>query len=46
MEHVWQKVEELRAQYPVLREDQTPIDVFTFLEVDLGLDLIPFDDQR
>ena len=44
MEHVWQKVEELRAQYPVLCEDQTPIDVFTFLELDLALDPIPFDD--
>jgi len=44
VEHIWQKVEELRAQYPVLREDQTPIDVFTFLEVDLALDPIPFDD--
>ena len=44
MEHVWQKVEELRAQYPVLREDQIPIDVFTFLEIDLALDPIPFDD--
>jgi hypothetical protein len=44
MEHVWNKVEELRAQYPVLREDRTPLDVFTFFEVDLGLDPIPFDD--
>ena len=44
MEHVWQKIEELRAQYEVLREDRTPLDVFTFLEVDFGLDPIPFDD--
>jgi hypothetical protein len=44
MEHVWKKVEELRAPYPLLREDRTPLDVFTFLEVDLGLDPIPFDD--
>ena len=44
MEHVWQEVDGLRAQYPVLREDRTPIDIFTFFEVDLGLDPIPFDD--
>jgi hypothetical protein len=44
MEHVWSRVAELRASYPVLGEDQTPLDVFTFLEVDLGLDPIPFDD--
>lgn len=44
MEHVWKVVEELRSQYEVLREDRTPIDVFTFLEIDLGLNPIPFDD--
>lgn len=44
MEHVWRKVEELRAGYEVLREDRTPLDVFTFFEVDLRLDPIPFDD--
>ena len=44
MEHVWEKIAELRAQYAGLQEDQTPIDVFTFLEVDLGIDPIPFDD--
>jgi hypothetical protein len=44
MEHVWSKIEELRAEYELLQADQTPIDVFTFLEVDLGLDPIPFDD--
>lgn len=43
MEHVWRKIEELRAQYELLQEDRTPIDVFTFFEVDLGLDPIPFD---
>jgi len=43
MEHVWRKIEELRARYEVLREDRTPLDVFTFLEVDLRLDPIPFD---
>lgn len=44
MELVWRKIEELRAEYDLLKADQTPIDVFTFLEVDLGLDPIPFDD--
>lgn len=44
MDHVWQSIKKLRAQYQVLGEDQTPIDIFTFLEIDLGLDPIPFDD--
>lgn len=44
MEHVWEKINELRAGYDLLKEDQTPIDVFTFFEVDLALDAIPFDD--
>jgi hypothetical protein len=44
MEHVWRKIEELRSRYEVLREDRIPLDVFTFLEVDLELDPIPFDD--
>lgn len=44
MEHVWRMIAELRTRYDVLREDRTPIDVFTFFEVDLRLDAIPFDD--
>lgn len=44
MEHVWTVVEELRSQFEVLREDRTPIDVFAFFEIDLGLNPIPFDD--
>lgn len=44
MEHVWRKINELRTEFEILNEDRTPIDVFTFLEVDLGLDPIPFDD--
>ena len=43
MEYIWKKIEELRGQYEALREDRMPIDVFTFFEVDLGLDAIPFD---
>ncbi len=44
MEHVWQKVEELRVRYELLREDRTPLDVFTLFEIDLGLDPIPFNE--
>jgi hypothetical protein len=44
MEHVWNAVKELRTQYEALREDRTPIDVFAFFEIDLGLNPIPFDD--
>ncbi|MEO7100713.1 MAG: ImmA/IrrE family metallo-endopeptidase [Luteolibacter sp.] len=44
MQHVWTKIEELRERYELLEEQRTPIDVFTFFEVDLGLDPIPFDD--
>lgn len=44
MEHVWNKIAALRKQYAVLCEDQTPIDIFSFFEIDLGLNPIPFDD--
>jgi len=44
MEHVWSKIDELRAEFELLQVDRAPIDVFTFLEVDLRLDPIPFDD--
>lgn len=44
MDQVWAKIEELRKQYDLLSDDRTPIDVFTFFEVDLKLDPIPFDD--
>lgn len=44
MENVWRKINELRTEFELLNEDRTPIDVFIFLEVDLGLDPIPFDD--
>lgn len=43
MEHVWSVVEDLRGKYEILREDRIPIDVFTFLEIELGLDPIPFE---
>lgn len=35
---------ELRSKYQVLQDDRLPIDIFTFTEVDLKLDVIPFDD--
>ncbi len=44
MKPVGRKIEELRAQDAVLREDRAPIDVFAFLKLELGLDPIPFDD--
>jgi Zn-dependent peptidase ImmA (M78 family) len=44
MQRIWRKVEELRQQYATLNVDRTPIDVFTFFEIDLGLNPIPFDD--
>jgi hypothetical protein len=44
MENVWDKIEELRGHFEILKEDRTPIDVFTFFEIDIGLDAIPFDD--
>ena len=44
MKHIHSLVEELRTRYEVLREDRLPINVFTFFEIDLGLDAIPFDD--
>lgn len=44
MDHVWKAIEELRSRYAVLQEDKTPIDIFAFFEIDLGLNPIPFDD--
>jgi len=44
VEKIWEKIEELRRNFEILKEDRTPIDVFTFFEVDLGLDAIPFDE--
>lgn len=44
MQHIWTAISELRSQHDVLRENRTPIDVFAFFEIDLGLNPIPFDD--
>ena len=40
---IWSRVEELRAQYPGLRSDKLPLDLITFVDLDLRLDLIPYD---
>jgi len=42
--HVWDAVERFRAAYLGPRGDQLPVDVFTLVELDLKLDVIPFDD--
>lgn len=42
MDHVWNKITQLRAQYQSLNENSLPIDVFTFMEIDLRLNPIPF----
>lgn len=42
MEHIRDKIRELRSQYETLSEDSLPIDVFTFMEIDLRLNPIPF----
>lgn len=41
---IWQRVEEFRRQYsPHLNADKTPLDLLTFIELELKLDVIPFD---
>ena len=44
MEHVWQAVESLRREHESLRTGHLPVDVFSLVELDLKLDVIPFDD--
>ncbi len=43
MDSIGKKIDDLRNQYPILREDVIPLDIFSFFEIDLGLDPIPFD---
>jgi len=43
-ETVWDRVEEFRRKYLVSQIDLLPIDVFTLAEIDLKLNIIPFDD--
>ena len=42
-EQVWDKVEELRAKHETLKADKIPLDLISFVELDLRLDLIPYD---
>jgi IrrE N-terminal-like domain len=40
---IWEKVEELRVKHETLRADKIPLDLISFVELDLRLDLIPYD---
>lgn len=40
---VWKKVEELRTQYDVLQAEKVPLDLISFVELELRMDLIPYD---
>lgn len=40
---VWAKVEELRAKHGILQADQLPLDLISFVELELRMDLIPYD---
>jgi hypothetical protein len=40
---IWTRVEELREQFPSLRADHLPLDLITFVELELRLDIIPDD---
>ena len=42
---IWQRVEEYRAQYqPHLNAEKVPLDLLTFVELELGLNIEPLDD--
>jgi len=40
---IWEHVEALRSRFESLRIDQLPLDMITFVELELRLDLIPYD---
>lgn len=40
---VWKKVEDLRAKHEILKADKIPLDLISFVELELRLDLIPYD---
>jgi hypothetical protein len=44
MEKVWQQVEEFRSKHESTKTGELPVDVFSLVELDLRLDVIPFDD--
>jgi len=43
-QNVWEAVEQFRRTYLGPRGNRLPVDVFTLVELDLKLDVIPFDD--
>lgn len=42
MEKIWGQVEEFRAKYESTRDGHLPVDVFSLVEIDLRLNIIPF----
>ena len=40
---IWNQAEELRNLYDTLKVDKLPLDLISFVELDLRLDLIPYD---
>jgi hypothetical protein len=40
---IWTRVEELRAKHEILRADKIPLDLISFVELELRMDLIPYD---
>ena len=42
-EEIWDRVEEFREQHSGLGAGDLPIDLITFVDLDLGLDLIPYE---
>jgi hypothetical protein len=40
---IWTKVEELRAKHEILQADKIPLDLISFVELELRMDLIPYD---
>ncbi len=40
---IWKVVEDLRSAHASLRVDQLPLDLISFVELDLRMDLIPYD---
>jgi transcriptional regulator of nitric oxide reductase len=40
---VWKKAEDLRARHEILKADKIPLDLISFVELELRLDLNPYD---
>jgi len=40
---IWKIVEDLRSAHATLKVEQIPLDLISFVELDLRLDLIPYD---